>query len=261
MDIASYTRHYAGAWGESIAWAYFRMLHNSADLNLAPSSASVRQIRRHGYRRVRWWRRGVELERFRPELRSQAMRMRLSDGNPDQLLAVYVGRLSREKGVDRLRDPLLATPGVRLALIGGGPEAEQIRTHFAGTPTVFTGFLRGDELVEAYASADVLVFPSTSETFGMAPLEAMACGLPVIGTLTGGLVDTLRNGINALTYDPAQPHEIAGHLQRLRDDPARLAQLRAGALAWARARPWQHTMDQLIDLYRLAIRLHRRHRV
>ncbi|HMO58880.1 MAG TPA: glycosyltransferase family 1 protein [Roseiflexaceae bacterium] len=259
MDIPTYTRLYVGAWGIPIAWWLFRSVHNIADLNLVPSTAMRDQVRANGYRRVRWWHRGIDTQRFRPELRSMAMRERLSGGAPDQFLALYVGRISREKNVHLLRERVATLPGVRLALVGGGPELAQMQRLFAGTATTFTGFLRGDDVVAAYASADVLVFPSTSETFGLAPLEAMACGLPVIGSMSGGLVDTLRDGENALVYDEDQPGGLAECLQQLRADPELHARLRAGAIAYARGRDWQATMDQLIDYYDLAIRIHRRH--
>jgi glycosyltransferase involved in cell wall biosynthesis len=216
----------------------------------------LQKVRANGFRRVRWWHRGIDSQRFRPDLFRTAMRDRLSAGHPEDLLALYVGRISREKNVPQLR-PLADLPGVRLALVGGGPEAEQIKAGFANTSTVFTGYLRGDELVSAYASADVLVFPSTSETFGMAPLEAMGCGLPVIASMTGGLVDTLRDGVNALVYDHQQPQQIVERVLALRENPALLAQMRAGALQYARSRTWQATMDQLIGYYELAMRVHR----
>jgi glycosyltransferase involved in cell wall biosynthesis len=256
MDIPSYTRLYVGAWGVPIAWKLFRSVHNIADLNLVPSTAMLRQVRENGYRRVRWWRRGIDTERFRPDPRSRAMRERLSGGHADDFIALYVGRISREKNVHLLRDAVAALPGVRLALVGGGPELEAMQRHFAGTATTFTGFLRGDELVAAYASADVMVFPSTSETFGLAPLEAMACGLPVIGSMSGGLVDTLRDGENALVYDAAEPAGIAAHVRRLQEEPELRGRLSANGIAHARGRNWQATMDQLIEYYELAIRAH-----
>jgi glycosyltransferase involved in cell wall biosynthesis len=256
MDIPSYTTTYVGEQAVPLAWWLFRTAHNIADLNLVPSTAMLEKVRANGFRRVRWWHRGIDSQRFRPDLRSEAMRERLSGGHPEQLLALYVGRISREKNVPQLR-PIADLPGVRLALVGGGPEAEQIKANFAGSSAVFTGYLRGDELVSAFASADVLVFPSTSETFGMAPLEAMACGLTVVASMTGGLVDTLRDGFNALVYDHTQPEQIAERVLRLRDNPALLAELRQNALDYARERTWQTTMDQLIDYYDLAIRVHR----
>jgi glycosyltransferase involved in cell wall biosynthesis len=259
MDIPSYTRTYVSERAIPLAWWLFRTAHNIADLNLVPSSAMLHAVRTNGYRRVRWWYRGIDTQRFRPGCFSAAMRERISGGHPQDLVALYVGRISREKNVPQLRH-IAGLPGVRLALVGGGPEAEQIRGAFADTDAVFTGFLRGEELVQAYGSADVLVFPSTSETFGLAPLEAMACGLPVVASMTGGLVDTLRDGVNALVYDHTRPEQIRDRVLRLRDDPELLARLRVEASEYARGKTWQSTMDQLIEFYELAIRFHRQRR-
>jgi len=258
-DVPGYAKFYGYPWGEDLLWWLFRSLHNSADLNLVPSTYILRQVRAHGFRRVRWWRRGIDTERFQPRSRDPAMRARLTGGHPDAFLALYVGRIAKEKGVERLREPLSQLPGVRLALVGGGPEMEQISALYAGTPAIFTGFLDGDDLVSAFAAADALVFPSTNETFGLVALEAMACGLPVIAGMAGGLVDILENGVNALVCDPDDPRSIAECLSRLQHSPELRARLRQGALAHARGRSWRATMDQLIDYYQLAMRVHSIH--
>ena len=256
-DVPGYAKYYGYPWGENILWWLFRSLHNIADLNLVPSTAVLRQVRARGFRRVRWWWRGIDTDRFRPTLRSPAMRDRLSGGHPDDFLALYVGRIAKEKGVDQLRDALRDQPGVRLALVGGGPELDQMRAYYAGTPSVFTGFLDGDELVAAFASADALLFPSTTETFGLVALEAMACGVPVIASMSGGLVDILEDRVNALVFDPSDPRSLADRVRQLQCSPELRARLSAGALAHARSRSWQTTMDQLIDYYSLARRVHR----
>jgi len=259
-DVPGFAKHYGYPWGEPVLWHLFRTIHNCADVNLVPSSAVLRQVRVHGFRRVRWWHRGIDTDRFRPGLRDVAMRERLSGGHPDDFIALYVGRIAKEKGVEYLREPLANLAGVRLAFVGGGPEFEQIRAYYAGTSTVFTGFLDGDELVAAFASADVLIFPSTNETFGLVALEAMACGLPVIATLTGGLVDILEDGVNGLAYDPHTPQTLADRVRRLQQSPGLRAELSARALAHARSRNWRATMDQLIDYYALTRLVHRRWR-
>jgi glycosyltransferase involved in cell wall biosynthesis len=259
-DVPGFAKHYGYPWGEPLLWRLFRTIHNCADVNLVPSTAVLRQVRTHGFRRVRWWHRGIDTERFRPTLRDPAMRERLSGGHPEDFVALYVGRISKEKGIGHLREPLATMPGVRLALVGGGPEFEQIRALYAGTPTVFTGYLDGDDLVAAFASADALIFPSTNETFGLVALEAMACGLPVIATLSGGLVDILQDGVNGLIYDPHNLRTLADRVRQLQQSPALRAELSAGALAHARSRSWRATMDQLIEYYRLARLVHQRWR-
>lgn len=249
MDIDTYVTQYAGAWGLPIAWAYFRLWHNRARINLAPSTSTLHQITQHGIQRGQHWQRGIDLTRFRRVARNQQLRHRLSNGNPDDLLVLYVGRLSKEKGVQHLRD-LCALPGVRLALVGGGPQESDTKRYFADTEAHFTGILTGDDLIDAYNAADVFVFPSQSETFGLAPLEAMACGLPVIAPFAGGLRDTLQDGINAIVYDPSQSNGLCDAVKTLRDNPDVCQKLSLQAHAYAQQKSWQASMDQLINIYR-----------
>lgn len=249
MDIDAYVTQYAGAWGLPIAWAYFRTWHNRARINLAPSTSTLHQITAHGILRGQHWQRGIDLTRFRRVPSNRALRARLSNNHPDDLLLLYVGRLSKEKGIQQLR-VLCGLPGVRLALVGGGPQTADTQRFFADTDAYFTGILTGDDLIEAYAAADAFVFPSQSETFGLAPLEAMACGLPVIAPYAGGLRDTLQDGYNAIIYDPAQPDTLVHAVTTLRDNPALRQQLSQQAHAYAQHKSWQASMDQLIDMYR-----------
>lgn len=259
-DVPGYARAYGFPWAERGLWRFFRVLHNRADLNLVPSSAVLRQVRAQGFRRVRWWRRGVDTRLFRPLPPSPAMRVRLSNNHSGDFLLLYVGRVAKEKGLGGLAEPLRELPGARLAIVGGGPEMPQMRERFRDSPAVFTGFLSGDELVQAFSCADALIFPSTNETFGLVALEAMACGLPVIAPMRGGLVDILHDEHNALVYNPDEPRTLLHQVRRLQYDPGLRERLGAGALAHARARGWEATMDQLIGYYALAQRWHGRWR-
>lgn len=252
--VPSYVRYYGGAFVEPIVWSYLRTLHNQADVNLCPSTETLRDLRSHGFERVRWWQRGIDTRRFTPGPRDMALRARLTDGNPDELLVLYVGRHSPEKRLDLIRDPLASVPGARLAMVGGGPSHEQLKRHFRGTRTTFPGFLRGEELVDAYRAADVFLFPSTTETFGLVALEAMACGVPVIAANTGGVLDIIRDGENGLLFNPERPAEIGALVRRLQQQPALRERLAEQGLQRARSRSWQSTMDQLIDYYGVARR-------
>lgn len=256
-DVARYAKHYGGGFFAPLLWAYMRKIHNSASLNLCPSSTVLRDLRAHGFERVRWWHRGVDTERFTPGPRDDALRAHLTDGHPNDFLVVYVGRHSPEKRLETIRDSLFRGAGIRLALIGHGPSHAKLKAYYAGTPTVFPGYMQGAELVAAYRAADVFLFPSTTETFGLVALEAMACGTPVIAARTGGVLDIVRDGVNGLYFDPERPEQIGELVRQLQGAPAWRNELAANALAHAQSRPWQSTMDQLIDYYRLAIRTFR----
>lgn len=255
--LAAYAEHYGVGFLGPLYWFYARQLHNRADVTLCTSTAMRDELRDQGFKRVRWWKRGIDTELFTPGPRDEAMRARLTNGNPDTFLVVNVGRQAPEKGLKELRDQIFPLEGVSLALIGEGPSHESLKEHYAGTPTVFPGYLRGQELVAAYRAADAFIFPSTTETFGLVALEAMACRVPVIAARARGVLDTVVDGVNGLFFEPDQPEQIRERVRILRDNPTLRDELAAHALLEARSRSWRATMDQLVDYYRLAIRVHR----
>ena len=141
---------------------------------------------RSGIQHTALWQRGVDTDLFRPELRSEAMRERLLNGRSDSgQLLLYIGRLSAEKQIERIRPVLDAMPDARLALVGDGPYRQQLESLFAGSATHFVGYLAGEELASAYASGDAFLFPSSTETLGLVLLEAMAAGCPCVAANRG----------------------------------------------------------------------------
>ena len=137
------------------------------------------------------------------EVRSAKLRQRLLGGHDDRgALLLYVGRLSAEKQIERIRPVLEALPDARLALVGDGPHRQQLEKYFDGTATTFVGYLAGEELAGAYASGDAFLFPSSTETLGLVLLEAMAAGCPVVGANRGGIPDIITEGVNGCLYEP-----------------------------------------------------------
>ena len=139
------------------------------------------------------WRKGVDTEVFHPQFRSQEMRKRLTDGHPEDPVMVYVGRLGSEKNLIFLKAIMARLPNLRLAFVGDGPSREELESSFAGTKTVFMGMLHGEELSAAYASADVFVMPSETETLGFVVMEAMASQIPVVAVRAGGIPDIIND--------------------------------------------------------------------
>ncbi|PSR21908.1 MAG: glycosyltransferase family 1 protein [Sulfobacillus acidophilus] len=179
-NIAQYAEFYHLGFTKPAIWACLRALHNRADLNLATSETVRQELIREGIKNVRVWARGVDLQLFHPSRRSEAMRRRLTDGHPERMIALSVGRIALEKGLDRLTALFAANTNLHLAFVGDGPARKDLTQLFRGTPTTFVGTLHGEDLACAYASADVFVFPSTTDTLGLVLLEAMASGLPII---------------------------------------------------------------------------------
>jgi glycosyltransferase involved in cell wall biosynthesis len=235
-----------------------RELHNLAHLTLCTSPQMVTLAGDLGIRRARLWATGVDGELFRPERRNSAMRERLSGGHPEAPLLLYVGRLSREKRLGLLEETMRALPQARLALVGAGPAEEELRRRFAGTGTVFTGYLAGEELAAAYASADIFAFPSDSETLGFVAMEAMASGLPVVGARAGGVPSIVRDGETGLLFAPRDGADLTAQLRRLVEDEGLRRRLATAAHASMATRGWLGATEALIDRYGAARRVWRR---
>lgn len=175
----------------------------------------------------------VLVDVFRPDCRCEATRQRLTFGDPDAFLIVYVGRLAPEKGLDTLMRMAKSVDRCYLAVIGDGPMGASLAAQHGKHNRLYCvpGFLGHDELPAVYASADVHATCSMFETLGNTVLEAQACGLPVVVPRTQGFVDTVRHGEDGYFFDGARPAEGAAVLQALRDDPTLRARLGAAGRA------------------------------
>ncbi len=234
---------------------FLRDVHNQAHVNLCTSGPMVNSARGLGIRRVRLWPKAVDTDLYHPDKRSRAMRMRLTDGHPEDPLMVYVGRLSFEKRLDWLYAPITQIPRVRLALVGSGPAEAVLRERFKGTRTVFTGYMGGEELAAAYASADVFAFPSDTETLGFVAMEAMASGVPPVGARAGGIPDVIQEGVTGLMFTPGDLGDLTDKLRRLLTDTELRRRLGAAARSDMERFGWRAATEGLVDAYRLAIRV------
>ena len=249
--LPKYLEHYGMGMLEPLLWELLKAAHNQARLNLCTSTAMVQELSEKGIQNTDLWQRSVDTELFRPSLRSQAMRERLLNGHSDtDKLLLYIGRLSAEKQIERIRPVLDALPEARLALVGDGPYRQQLEKIFAGTPTHFVGYLAGEELASAYASGDAFLFPSSTETLGLVLLEAMAAGCPVVGANRGGIPDIVSDGVNGCLYEPDQEGSLAAAVERLLGDASQRAQLRQNARQEAERWGWAGATDQLRGYYK-----------
>lgn len=230
-------------------WRFFRKIHNQTDLNLAPSNTTRDQMVANGIHNVRVWRRGINMENFNPDKYDADMRGYLSGGEPEKPLLIYVGRLSPEKRVDWLHSLFKAGLDVRLAFVGDGPFRPYLELQFKDTPTIFTGFLSGEDLYKAYASADLFVFPSKNETLGNVVLEAMASGLPVITPTEGGQIDHVVHGRTGLLFDADDPEAMVAAVQYMLEHEEERLKMSRQAHEHVKAISWQSVFCQLIDDY------------
>ncbi len=201
--------------------------------------------------RMSRWDRGVDLKRFSPSRRRD-------DLLPGEISVLYAGRLTNEKGVQLLADAFLAAHAqddrLHLCLAGGGPEEESLR-HKLGDKATFLGWLRGDVLAEAYASADAFLFASQTDTFGQVLLEAQASGLPVVAVAENGPLSIIEDGVSGLLR-PAKAEALAEALLAVTSNAELADRLREGGIASTADRSWEASLTRLSDGYRAAIAEH-----
>lgn len=244
-NIAAYSRYYGLGALESVGWRYVVWLHNHADVNLCTSTATIEQLRARGLQRLGLWPYGIETDRFSPRWAQLDWRARLSPGHPHRVILLYVGRLAKEKSLQRLVPVVRELEGVSLAIVGDGPVRPELERLFSGTPTTFLGLLSGEALSHAYASADAFLFPSDSETLGMVMLEAHAAGLPVVTADTPAARELVRDGVDGLRYDAHDPSSLVSAVRRLVQSRELRRTLGAGARASADGATWGHATDEL----------------
>jgi glycosyltransferase involved in cell wall biosynthesis len=224
-----------------------RTLYGACDLVLSPSPASDGALEQLGISasRIARWDRGVDCSRFDPALRGERPL-------PGELNVLYSGRLTREKGADLLADAFLEArgrdPRLHLVLAGGGPEEAFLRERL-GAHATFLGWQDGAELARVYASADIFLFPSATDTFGQVILEAHASGLPVVAVAAGGPLSLIEHRVSGLLCEPSADALAEGVLE-LAGSPLLRGRLAAVALTGVRGRTWEGALARLAEGYR-----------
>lgn len=222
---------------------------NWADYSLAPSRLIQSQMQELGIENVGLWRRGVDAQTFNPRYYSDAMREEISDGHINDTLLIYVGRLSDEKQIDHIRPVLEQVPNTRLIVVGDGPARPYLERHFVGLPVKFMGYMQGERLSQAYASADIFVFPSRLETFGLVVVEAMAAGLPVVASRVGGVTDVVQEGKNGYTFDSGDTHALVDGVRKIAISRENIEGMGQYARQYAETQSWDAMMDEVIEIY------------
>lgn len=247
-NIPQYMAYYKLGQLDWIMWWFMKKMHNTADLNLCTSQTILMELKEKGFERLQVWKRGVDTEKFNPKQASPYMRNRLTDGRNEKTVLLYVGRLAAEKEIEKIREVLSTSDQFTLAIVGDGPHRKELEAYFKDTPTVFTGFLHHQELASAYASADVFVFPSTTETLGLVIMEAMASGLPVVAAISGPTQEQVIHQRNGLLYDARISTSFAQTILHLQDIKFR-QQLAKQALLDVEDWGWAGAAEQIRDIY------------
>lgn len=253
-NFHAYSQHYGIGWLGKPILAYLKKFHNRTWCTLVPTESLRAELAARGFRNLRVVARGVDTMLFHPGRRDAALRQRWGAG-PDDPVMLYVGRLAPEKNIDAILSAFAAAreanPATRLVLTGEGPSAGQIRARCP--EAIMTGTLRGEALAACYASADIFLFPSLTETFGNVTLEALASGLAVVAFDYAAAADHIR-------------HQYSGWLAPKGDAEAFLAMARESVLNasnWRRVgangcsemrlQSWGVVVGQLEELLLLAV--------
>ncbi|MEQ6901886.1 glycosyltransferase family 1 protein [Nocardioides sp. YIM 152588] len=247
-DLVGFAERYDVPGGARAAAVLTRKIHAQVDRTLAPSTASIAQLRRLGVPGVHRWARGVDLDAFHPRHRDPRLRADLAGGR--RLLVGYVGRLAAEKELELLTR-LAGDPRFRLVLVGAGPEEERLRSLLGDAR--FLGLLQGEELSRAYAALDVFVHTGRHETFCQSAQEALASRVPVVAPAAGGPMDVVTDGVTGLLYRPGDGRALTAAVDQLVDDDRLRSRTADAALRSVQQRSWHAIGEQVLGHYRAVI--------
>jgi phosphatidylinositol alpha 1,6-mannosyltransferase len=249
--FSSYLSYYRLGWTESILWRHLQRFHARCDHTYVPSASMADVLSANGISEgVRLWPRGVEIDRFSPRHRDMAWRRQLGFSDEDVVVSL-VSRLVPEKGLNIFAEAMdrVANSGLRVKglVVGDGPGRAEMSQRLPDV--VFVGHLSGDALSRAYASSDLFVFPSYTETFGNVTLEAMASGLPTICADATGSRSLVLPGRTGFLAPPLDASVFAAHVERLIADPELRTKMGLAARAEARRYAWPSVLDRMVNYY------------
>lgn len=247
-DIPGYAQRYGMLAAQPVLAQHVARIHQRATLTLAPSSASIAELRAAGVDRLRLWARGVDGERFRPERRSEEWRRRMAPNG--ETIIGYVGRLAPEKQVEDLA-AIADLPNTKLVVVGDGPSRAALEKLLPDA--VFLGFLGGVRLAEAVASLDLFVHPGENETFCQTIQEALASAVPVVATGRGGPLDLVQNSRTGWLYKPGDVDDLRARVVDLVGDHGKRRAFSIAARDSVAHRSWARLGDELIGHYGDAI--------
>jgi glycosyltransferase involved in cell wall biosynthesis len=249
-NFHAYSRHYGAAWLYRPIVGHLRRLHNRTHSTLVPTQALQQELAGRGFQRLLVVARGVDTQRFDPSHRSGSLRARWGAG-PHTTVALCVGRLAPEKNLGvlvqafeamRLRDPQML-----LVLVGDGPLRAALQARHP--QLVFAGVQQGQALAEHYASADVFLFPSETETYGNVVPEAMASGLAVVAYDLAAAALLVRHGHSGLLARSGEPRDFLQVAAGLASDRARVRALGLQARQVALQHGWDRIVSQVEAVY------------
>ncbi|TFE28144.1 glycosyltransferase family 4 protein [Cohnella luojiensis] len=246
-----YLPFYNLQWMGKLLWRYLHWFHRPCRTIYVPSQSVLEECRKDGWEGLEIWSRGVDTERFHPGVDREGLLQ--ENGIPSsRFVVLYAGRMAPEKQTEVAVEAvsLFASrtgADAQLVIAGDGPAAQDIKALASrrGVQARFLGAVTQAELQRWMAASDVLLFPSATETFGNVVVEAMACGLPVLGAAGGAVPDTIRNGENGLLCPPGDIMAFADQLEHLHKDASLRARLSVAGVQEAKHRSWDEVFRGL----------------
>ena len=251
-DFPQHVRQITGDEGlEETTWKFMRWFYGLADAVYSPSDHYRKQLVEHGFnpRRLFIYTRGTDLDFYNPRHRDETFYQ--PHGISNRVIFVYTGRVSREKNLDVVIDAFLQDEVLQkkaaLAIVGDGPYREELAARNLPPMIVFPGFVKGKQLAKAYASGDVFVFPSTTDTYGNSVLEAQASGLPSLVSNEGGPKEIILPGESGLVLPGYDVNAWRDAMRSLVESDDLRHRMAAAARARAATRDWTTAFREFWD--------------
>ncbi len=254
-NFDQYLKYFHLSFLHKLSWNYMRWFHSHSLKNYCPSKATLETLQMHGINNLDIWTRGIDTYTFSPQHRDEAYRNSL--GLNDKLIFLYVGRMSKEKDLDIFMDVAQKLNekyknSIHFLMVGEGPLLNKFK-NFAMENMTFTGFLHGENLSKVYASSDVFLFPSSTETLGNVILEAMASSLAVVACDAGGVKDNLIHRFNGIACSIRNEVEFYKACEKLINNRDLLKKLQHNARLYTLNKSWNHIFSELINSYQEVI--------
>lgn len=253
--FSSYLEYYKMGILESGLWAYLRFFYGNCVHTYVPSESMIAGLSKHGIQDgLKIWARGIEPNVFNPTKRDVTWRVG-HDIREVDVVVTFVSRLVWEKEMRTLRSVFnelhKRNPQIKTVIVGEGPAGEELRATMPNT--LFTGYQNGENLARIYASSDVFMFPSITETFGNVTLEALASGVPVVVANAQGNRSLVEHGYNGFLVTPRDVAEFTDRILLLSHDAELRSQMSKNAVEFASRFTWDQIFSQLVCNYHQAI--------
>lgn len=257
-NFHEYASFYGLNFGIDLYWNYMIWFHKCFNANLYSTEVSRKILAKQNMPNLVYWERGIDTDFFSDQTSTTNFREKW--GLKKSFIVLYVGRLALEKNLEMIFSGYQCLPEsikseIQLLVVGDGPMRSRLE-RLAPPDTVFTGFLRGVDLVNAYKSSDIFVCPSTTEVVGNVVLEAMASGLPIVVPDVDWVREYIKPGWNGLCYEAGKPTGMAEMIATLLKDHSLKMELSQNALQWAKEHSFRSVLQNLTHIYENVIREH-----